>query len=192
MDLLSVDGMRSPIGYIFQQDALLPWRSVKANLSLVEDLKGSSAKDRVRESLPRYMKTFHLKEEILDQFPAQLSGGMRQRVAIIQALLFDPSLLLLDEPFSALDFYTKLKLESEFCRLVKEQGKAAILVTHDIDEAIAMADRVLIMNQNGQLSNEFVIDFGEQDQTPETVRGTSQFAQYYSRIWSELKSVIAQ
>lgn len=179
------------IGYIFQEDALLPWRTVRSNLALAEELRGGVFKRGSEERLRRYMDTFNLKEQILDQFPSQLSGGMRQRVAIIQSLMFDPHLLLLDEPFSALDFYTKLRLESEFCNLVKEQGKAAILVTHDLDEAIAMADRVLIMDLSGQLSNEFVIDLGQAERSPELARGTPKFAEYYRTIWSELKSVIA-
>jgi NitT/TauT family transport system ATP-binding protein len=179
------------IGYIFQQDALLPWRTVRANLALAEELRGGIFKRGSKEQLARYMNTFNLKEQILEQFPAQLSGGMRQRVSIIQSLMFDPQLLLLDEPFSSLDFYTKLRLESEFSRLVKEQDKAAILVTHDLDEAVAMADRVLIMDLNGRLSHAFDIELGHDDRSPETVRGTPKFAEYYSAIWSELKSVIA-
>jgi len=191
IEIASLENHDRAIGYIFQQDALLPWRTVKANLALAEELRGGIFKRGSKDRLLGYMSTFNLKEQILDQFPAQLSGGMRQRVAIIQSLMFDPLLLLLDEPFSALDFYTKLRLESEFRRLVKEQGKAAILVTHDLDEAVAMADRIFIMNLDGQLRHEFVIDLGEEDHTPESARGTSKFAEYYSTIWSELKSVIA-
>jgi NitT/TauT family transport system ATP-binding protein len=191
LNLSSSSAAGNHIGYIFQQDALLPWRTVSANLALVADLQGQQVRSKTKELLPRYMRIFNLNDEILGKFPSQLSGGMRQRVSIIQALLFDPLLLLLDEPFSALDFYTKLKLESEFCRLVSEQKKSAILVTHDIDEAIAMADRVFIMNSQGQLGHEFIIDLAQSERSPETARGTPKFAEYYGNIWSELKSVIA-
>jgi len=191
IDIASAENHGRAIGYIFQQDALLPWRTVRANLALAEELRGGVFRRGSKERLVRYMDTFNLKEQILDQFPAQLSGGMRQRVSIIQSLMFDPQLLLLDEPFSALDFYTKLRLESEFCRLVKEQKKGAILVTHDLDEAVAMANRVYIMDLNGNLSHEFEIDLQQNDGSVEAARGTPQFAQYYSAIWSELKSVIA-
>jgi NitT/TauT family transport system ATP-binding protein len=191
IEIASAEQHGRAIGYIFQQDALLPWRTVRDNLALAEELRGKAFKRGSKERLNSYMDTFNLKEQVLDQFPAQLSGGMRQRVAIIQSLMFDPQLILLDEPFSALDFYTKLRLESEFCRLVKEQGKAAILVTHDLDEAVAMADRVLIMDLNGNLKCEFSIELGQVERSPETARGTQKFAEYYSSIWAELKSVIA-
>jgi NitT/TauT family transport system ATP-binding protein len=175
------------IGYIFQNDALLPWRTVESNLMLVCQVSKEVSRESARSRIAQYLSTFHLNEQILKQFPAQLSGGMRQRVSIIQSLMFNPELLLLDEPFSALDFNTKLSLESEFYQLVKERGKAAILVTHDIEEAIAMADRVLIMRKGGTITNEFVIDLPDQNRSPENARGTPRFADYYREIWSELK-----
>jgi NitT/TauT family transport system ATP-binding protein len=116
---------------------------------------------------------------------------MRQRVSIVQALMFNPELFLLDEPFSALDFYTKLKLETEFVALVKEKRKAAVLVTHDLEEAVAMADRVLIMGKDGGFIREFQIQPEEGARSPDAARGTAKFAQYYQNIWSELKMVIA-
>jgi NitT/TauT family transport system ATP-binding protein len=180
------------IGYIFQGDALLPWRTVEANLMLVCQVSKEVSREFARSRIAQYLSTFHLKEQILKQYPAQLSGGMRQRVSIIQSLMFNPELLLLDEPFSALDFNTKLSLESEFYQLVKERGKAAILVTHDIEEAIAMADRILIMRKGGAITNEFVIDLPEQNRSPENARGTPRFADYYREIWSELKVAMVE
>src|SRR5262249_41670301 len=103
-----------------------------------------------------------------------------------------PELLLLDEPFSALDFYTKLSLESEFYQLVKEREKAAILVTHDIEEAIAMADRILIMSKEGALTREVLIYLTGENRLPENARGTPRFAELYREIWSELKAVIME
>jgi NitT/TauT family transport system ATP-binding protein len=187
-------GGKQKIGYIFQDDALFPWRTVEGNLMLVRSLSRGTTettKEAALERISQYLKTFHLDEQIRHKYPSQLSGGMRQRVSIIQSLMFDPQLLLLDEPFSALDFYTKLSLEGEFFELVKAQNKAAIFVTHDIEEAVAISDRVLLMKKGGELAREFQIDFGAQ-RSPENVRGTQQFADMYKSIWAELKLVIAQ
>lgn len=172
------------IGYIFQTDALFPWRTVEANLKLARDLGYGGG------SIAEYLKVFHLSDDVLNKYPSQLSGGMRQRVSIIQALMFDPELLLLDEPFSALDFYTKLRLETEFHSLVKQQDKAAILVTHDIEEAIAIGDRVIVMNKSGEFCQQFEIRLNSANSDFEAARGTPEFAEYYRTIWSELKGVI--
>ncbi len=184
---------KAPIGYIFQQDALLPWRTVEGNLSLARDLKRMKDGDGFKSRAKEYLKKFQLSEDVLTKYPGQLSGGMRQRVSIMQALMFEPQLLLLDEPFSALDFYTKISLETEFCALVKSEKQSAILVTHDIDEAIAMSDRVIIMDRHGNLLGEYPIDLNEGPiRVPEAVRGTPAFAHLYKLIWSELKAIIAQ
>lgn len=175
------------LGYIFQSDALFPWRTVKDNLLLAADIDRSLDKNTLVQSMLQYLSIFHLNEQILTKYPIQLSGGMRQRVSIIQSLMFDPELLLLDEPFSALDYYTKLKLESEFSQLVKERGTAAILVTHDIEEAVAIGNRALIMNA-GKLQKEFLI----RSEAAVMERGTSDFAEKYREIWSELKSVLGE
>jgi NitT/TauT family transport system ATP-binding protein len=180
---------KQQIGYIFQDDALLPWRTVEANLMLVTEIIKDISKETIKERIETYLKVFHFNRDILQKYPSQLSGGMRQRVSIIQTLMFDPSILLLDEPFSALDFFTKLRLENEVYQLIKEQNRAAILITHDIDEAIAIADRVLIMSAGGKITDEFAIDFGK-NRHPEEVRGTNEFAQYYHSIWSQLRTVI--
>jgi NitT/TauT family transport system ATP-binding protein len=190
IDIASEGNSQTRIGYIFQQDALLPWRTVEANVMLATELTADTPKESARKLVSQYLHTFNLSENILKQYPSELSGGMRQRVSIIQSLMFNPRLFLLDEPFSALDFFTKLKLEGEFYQLIKEQNKAAILVTHDIEESVAMADRVLLMNQEGTFTREFVIDLGQGKRSPETARGTSRFADYYRDIWSELKAVI--
>lgn len=176
------------IGYIFQQDVLLPWRTVRSNLMLANDLKKSTIDQKV---LDEYLKTFHLEPTILDRYPSQLSGGMRQRVGIIQALMFDPEILLLDEPFSALDFYTKLRLESEFHSLARSSRKGTLLVTHDIDEAIAMGDRVLIMDRSGKMAKEIAIDLGDGDISPDKARGHESFSGYYNDIFSCLEEAMA-
>ncbi len=178
---------KNSIGYIFQSDALFPWRTVKNNLALAFDLNETLDRSKATELIQQYLSMFHLNSDILSKYPAQLSGGMRQRVSIIQSLMFDPELLLLDEPFSALDYYTKLKLEEEFCQLIKEKQKAAILVTHDIEEAVSMGTRAYIMS-DGKLSREFKIK--EDTVAPGNVRGTEEFAKQYREIWTELRSII--
>jgi len=179
---------RARIGYIFQQDVLLPWRTVRSNLMLANDLRKSTIDQK---ALDQYLRTFHLETSILDRYPSQLSGGMRQRVGIIQALMFDPEILLLDEPFSALDFYTKLRLESEFHSLARSSRKGTLLVTHDIDEAIAMGDRVLLMDRGGKMAKEIAIDLGEGDISPDKARGHESFSGYYNEIFSHLEEAMA-
>jgi NitT/TauT family transport system ATP-binding protein len=187
-------GKERRIGYIFQQDALFPWRTVEANLMLASELMPGTDRAQMRSRIEQYLNVFHLKTDILPKYPNQLSGGMRQRVSILQSLMFDPQLFLLDEPFSALDFYTKLSLENEFYQLIKEQKKGAILVTHDIEEAVAMADRVIVMSKEGLFTKEYVIAYESEDssveRTPENARGTAKFAELYRTIWAELKAVI--
>lgn len=182
---------KQQIGYIFQDDALFPWRTVESNLMLASGIKKEITRTSVKENITKYLQIFHLKPEVLTQYPSQLSGGMRQRISIMQTLMFNPGLILLDEPFAALDFFTKLRLEAEVYQLIKEQKKAALLITHDIDEAIAISDRVIIM-ANGGFTKEFQIDFGKANRSPEDIRGTAQFAEYYHSVWSHLRSVIQE
>lgn len=179
------------VGYIFQTDALFPWRTVEGNLLLASDLNPALSRAKAKEKMEQYLEVFHLQGSVLKKYPSQLSGGMRQRVSIIQTLMFEPELILLDEPFSALDYYTKLSLEEEFCQLVRKQGKTAVMVTHDIEEAVAMADRAYIMN-GGKLESEFIIRPPQKDgaESPNEARGSSVFAEHYRLIWKELKQIV--
>jgi NitT/TauT family transport system ATP-binding protein len=177
------------IGYIFQFDPLLPWRNVRGNLVLGLEVNGRHRAEVIDEEIADYLDTFNLDMSVLSKYPSELSGGMRQRVAIIQSLMYDPRLLLLDEPFASLDFYTKLRLEGEFWGMVKSRGKAAVLVTHDIDEAIALGDRVLVIGGNpARIVREFLIEFDQGVRSPDAVRGMSKFAEYFDAIWKELSS----
>lgn len=190
---ITVDGGTNAarVGYIFQHDALLPWRTVKKNLALACEL-GRLSRDAFNRLLDDYLSSFHLDESVLGAYPAQLSGGMRQRVSVIQTLLFDPQIILLDEPFSALDFSTKLCLESEFVNFCQNQAKTAIVVTHDIEEAIAISDRVILLAPGGKIEADIPISFGTNSREPETVRGLPEFGDYYRIVWGRLKTVIGR
>lgn len=175
------------LGYIFQADALLPWRTVRANLSLGPELAGQQVSESL---LIEHLQSFNLDPAILDHFPASLSGGMRQRVAILQALLSAPDLLLLDEPFAALDFPTRLKLEGEFWHQIKSRGKAALLVTHDIEEAIVLADRVVLLRDKRLESIPICFD-GLDRRAPAALRARPEFAQYFQSLWTGLESAMS-
>jgi NitT/TauT family transport system ATP-binding protein len=141
------------------------------------------------ERISGYLRAFNLDESVLSKYPAELSGGMRQRISIIQSLMADPSILLLDEPFSSLDFYTKLKLETDFRSLVIARGMTAVFVTHDIEEAIAVGDRVVIFGKSPRgIVHDIRIDFADGPRlSPEAVRSHRQFGEYFSEIWGELR-----
>jgi NitT/TauT family transport system ATP-binding protein len=183
-----LDCSQPRVGYIFQDDALLPWRTVRDNFALATEV-GRIPKSIVERDTKEFLASFHLEPSILPMYPAQLSGGMRQRASIIQALLFNPQLVLLDEPFSALDFFTKLRLEGEFYNLVKKKQKTAVMVTHDIEEAIAVSDRIFILNRRGQLACENKVTFAGLERNPETLRGEPQFAALYREILAQFKAV---
>jgi NitT/TauT family transport system ATP-binding protein len=185
---IRTDDGRDRVGYIFQQDALLPWRTVRGNVCLAAELRNSDpALDS--ERISGYLRAFNLDESVLSKYPAELSGGMRQRISIIQSLMADPSILLLDEPFSSLDFYTKLKLETDFRSLVIARGMTAVFVTHDIEEAIAVGDRVVIFGKSPRgIVHDIRIDFADGPRlSPEAVRSHRQFGEYFSEIWGELR-----
>lgn len=121
-------------------------------------------------------------------YPRELSGGMRQRVALIRTLALDPEVLLLDEPFSALDYQIRLRLEEEVAYILRQEGKTAILVTHDISEAVAMSDRVVVLSKRpGSIKADFSIDLGGTWADPNfKPRATKRFGEYFQLIWREL------
>ena len=141
---------------MLQQDYLFPWRTIEDNACMGLEIAGTLTKEKKQGVL-------HLLEEMgllgfKDYYPAQLSGGMRQRVALVRTLATEPELLLLDEPFSALDYQTKLQLEDLVVETLRAKKKTAILVTHDISEAIAMSDRIIVLDPNpGRIRKEFII-----------------------------------
>lgn len=173
------------IGYMLQKDHLLEWRSIYSNVLL-----GLEIQHRVTPEAKKYVENL-LKNYGLDKFrnsrPSQLSGGMRQRAALIRTLALEPDLLLLDEPFSALDYQTRLSVGDDIGRIIRKERKTAILVTHDIAEAVSMADRVIIFSNRPAFVQKIIdIKFSMTERTPMASRNAPEFKAYFNEIWKEL------
>lgn len=183
----SIETGHHKIGYVFQSDALLPWLTVEKNLLLGAEVRGLEKPSE--DSIKSYLTAFNLRDDVLQKYPSALSGGMRQRISIIQTLLADTDIILLDEPFSALDFSTKLRLEEEFYTFVKTHGKTALLVTHDIDSALALGDNVIVLGgQPSGIAAQFQVD--RQSQTPKEIRTSSAFAEEFQQVWLTLNAQV--
>ncbi len=175
----------SKIGYMLQHDHLFEWRSVYRNILLGAEINGPitpEVKARALDLLDQYG---------LGQFagakPSELSGGMRQRAALIRTLLLDPELLLLDEPFSALDYQTRLKVSDDIGQIIRHSGKTALLVTHDLSEAVSLSDRIIILSQRPAKVVRIVpITFTLENDTPLNRRNAPEFKTYFNEIWKEL------
>lgn len=175
------------VGYMLQHDHLFAWRDVLHNVLVGAEIRGMNCKDactRALELLDRYGL-----KEFSHYTPGQLSGGMRQRVALIRTLVAQPDLLILDEPFSALDYQTRLRLSDEIWGILRDQGKTAILVTHDLSEAISMSDRVLVMSERpGTIKSEHRIQFFSGERPPPLLaRQTTGYQDFFNIIWKELE-----
>lgn len=184
----SVNKSKKKIGYMLQQDYLFPWKTIEENILL--GLKIFGIEDSTRKEY-----AFSLLEEMglkgyEKQYPKQLSGGMRQRVALVRTLVTEPKLLMLDEPFSALDYQTKLRLEDLVSETLKSFGKTAILVTHDIGEAIAMSDRIYLFSASpGQIHKSFEVPKQLRELSPFQARNHEIYTQLFQAIWKELESL---
>lgn len=181
-ELVSKPGQH--VGYMLQQDFLFEWRTILQNAMLGLEIQGKSAqgKQRVLKLLSDYgLGNFH------HYYPRQLSGGMRQRAALARTLAVNPDILLLDEPFSALDYQTRLTIEGEVSKILKKEQKTTLLVTHDIAEAISMSDRVIVLsNRPGKIKNIHTIQLSCKEKTPFTTRQCPEFGKYINQIWEEL------
>ncbi len=174
-----------PMGYMLQRDNLLEWRTLEKNAVLGLEVRGT-LNNATKEKAVSLLRKYGL-GDFLTHYPDQLSGGMRQKAALIRTLALDPELLLLDEPFSALDYQTRLTLADEVFSIIREEGKSALLVTHDIGEAVSMADRVLVFSDRpATVQREIVLDF-PQELTPLERRESSVFQAYFTDIWKEMK-----
>lgn len=172
------------IGYMLQQDALFPWKTVYENCILGLEIKKIDTKEN-KDRVLKLLNTYGLKE-FIDKYPDSLSGGMRQRVALIRTLAIMPDILLLDEPFSALDYQTRLALSDDLYKIIKNENKTAIMVTHDIAEAISMSDRIIVLTKRpGSIKNIYEIKLNNKS-TPTENRKDKEFIKYYDMLWKEL------
>lgn len=173
------------IGYMLQKDHLFEWRTIYRNVMLGPEIakQVTSEKKKYARSL---LSSYGL-SEFADSKPSQLSGGMRQRAALIRTLVMEPTLLLLDEPFSALDYQTRLNVSDDIGKIIHKESKTAILVTHDISEAISMADRVIILTPRPATVNNIIdINLTVDPRTPLSSRSAPEFKYYFNQIWKEL------
>jgi len=179
------------VGYMLQHDHLFEWRNVLSNVLVGAEIRGmdrDKAKRKALDLLNRYgLGGF------AEHSPTQLSGGMRQRVALIRTLVTEPDILLLDEPFSALDYQTRLTLQDEISSIIRDQGKTAILVTHDISEAISMADRVLVMSKRpSTIKTVYDIKFSlDERPSPFKAREAPEDNHYFNKKWKELEHQVS-
>lgn len=174
---------KDDLGYMLQKDQLFPWRTIEKNVYLPLEIKKSlnkSNKDFADALLDKYGLA-----EFKKNYPDQLSGGMRQRVALIRTLVSDPKLLLLDEPFSALDYQTRLSVCDDVYKIIKQEKKTALLVTHDISEAIAMSDIIIVLKSRpAKVKCVFVPNIAED--SPLKRRESKDFGLWFEKIWKEL------
>ena len=178
---------RERIGYMLQKDHLFEWRSIYRNVILGLEIR----KKCTEETLARA-------EAMLEQYglapfrnarPSELSGGMRQRAALIRTLVLEPELLLLDEPFSALDYQTRLTVCDDIATIIRREQKTAILVTHDLSEAISCADRVIVLGKRPARIRAVVpVHFAMENRTPFQCRSAPEFKEYFNEIWKELNA----
>jgi NitT/TauT family transport system ATP-binding protein len=179
------------VGYMLQQDYLFEWRTILQNTLLGAEIQQAD----MRKARERAMELLTLcgLGNVAHHLPRQLSGGMRQRAALARTLCTGPDIVLLDEPFSALDSQTRIALADDVSEILRREGKTAILVTHDIAEAVSMADRVIVMSRGpGRLKSEHAIGFahdslpGASRPTPFEARSTPEFTGYFNILWREL------
>lgn len=172
------------IGYMLQQDSLFEWRNVLNNCLLGLELNNNLTEEK-KKYVINLINTYGLKD-FINSYPDNLSGGMRQRVALIRTLASNPDILLMDEPFSALDYQSRIKISDDIYKILKKEKKSMIMVTHDIAEAISMCDKVIVLsNRPATIKNIYEIKLKNKS-TPINNRADIEFAKYYEQIWKDI------
>ena len=172
------------IGYMLQNDSLFNWRTILNNCLLGLEIQ-NKVNNESKEYVINLLKTYGL-GEFINSYPNTLSGGMRQRAALIRTLATKPDIILLDEPFSALDYQTRLRVSDDVYQIIKKENKSVIMVTHDISEAISMADRIIVLsNRPGTIKNIHNIKLSNKSNPIEN-RKAKEFSHYYDLIWKEI------
>ena len=180
-----IEGISEQVGYMLQKDCLLEWRNIWSNSIL-----GLELKRRLNEESKKYVESLLKKYNLYDfkdKYPSELSGGMRQRAALIRTLATKPKILLLDEAFSALDYQTRIMVTNDIYGILRKENMTAIIVTHDISEAISMADKVVVLTKRpGKVKDICKINFEMENRNPINVRESLKFSTYFNTLWKEL------
>ena len=171
------------IGYMLQEDALFPWLTILENATLGLEIKKIKTKENI-EYVKELLTKYGLKD-FLYKYPSQLSGGMRQRVALIRTLAIKPDILLLDEPFSALDYVSRLMVSEDVKKIIKAEEKTVIMITHDLAEAISLADRIIVLSKRPSRIKT-IYDIKIDGSSALERRKSNKFSYYYDLLWKEL------
>ncbi|WP_010240420.1 ABC transporter ATP-binding protein [Clostridium arbusti] len=186
IDGKKLSGLTSKIGYMFQKDHLFEWLTVFDNVRIGLKIQHKLTKE-ANEKIEELLENYKL-QDFKNYHPSELSGGMRQRVALIRTLALNPEVLLLDEPFSALDYQSRLSASDDIFEIIKQENKTAIMVTHDISEAISMSSRVIVLSKRpAKIVKDVNIDFSDDSLTPLYRRENPKFREYFDIIWKELE-----
>ena len=171
------------LGYMLQKDELFPWRTIEKNIFLPLEIKRANT-PKNRANAVALAEKYGLKQ-FLKNYPSQLSGGMRQRAALIRTLAVNPDVLLLDEPFSALDYQTRLSVCDDVYKIIRSEKKTALLITHDISEAISVADKIFVLSRRpAKIIAEHILQFPETE--PLKRRENAEFSRWFEILWKEL------
>ncbi len=185
IDNVETENVSSKIGYMLQKDSLLEWRTIYNNVIIGLEITNRKTKEN-EEYVKELLKKYNL-YEFKDKYPTQLSGGMRQRVALIRTLAIRPEILLLDEAFSALDYQTRIMVTKDIYGILKNENITTVMVTHDISEAISMSDRVIVLSKRPATVKEiYNIDFEIENRDPMNARKSPKFSKYFDSLWKEL------
>lgn len=185
IDNVETENVSSKIGYMLQKDSLLEWRTIYNNVIIGLEITNRKTKEN-EEYVKELLKKYNL-YEFKDKYPTQLSGGMRQRVALIRTLAIRPEILLLDEAFSALDYQTRIMVTKDIYSILKNENITTVMVTHDISEAIGMSDRVIVLSKRPATVKEiYNIDFEIENRDPMNARKSPKFSKYFDSLWKEL------
>ena len=173
------------VGYMLQDDCLFPYLTIYENCILGLKINKICTKENT-DNVKKLLKTYGL-EEFMNNYPKDLSGGMRQRVALIRTLALKPDLLLLDEPFSKLDYQMRINVSKDVLNIIKKENKTLIIVTHDISEAISLCNKVVVLtNRPSKIKNIYNINFSFDRNDPIKQRTSKEFMEYYKKIWDDL------
>ena len=175
---------KQKMGYMLQNDTLFPWLNILDNTLLGLKVEKNITKENIQK-VTKLLETYGLKD-FIKKYPNNLSGGMRQRVALIRTLATNPDILLLDEPFSALDYQTRLAVSDDVWKIIKKEKKTTIMITHDIAEAISMADRIIVLtNRPAKVKSIYTIEM-KNKQNPINNRKQKECQYYYDKIWKDI------